>query len=359
MKYHYRHLNIEEREEARGLRENGVSFRKIAEILGRSASTISREFKRNATEKGRYSAHNAQRQYKKRKQQNGQKNKLENEEVLSYVKSKLILYWSPEQISNRAKLEKKAFSVSYSTIYRALDKGLLEKSFKKYMRFRWMYKKETKKRKCKFHNRKSVHERSEIANKRLEIGHWESDSVFGKRNTGALATHVERVSGFLISSRIPNTTSSVFVDATVKAFKKLPKELKKSFTVDNGSEFLQHERLCFETNMDVYFCDPQSPWQRGSNENTNGLLRQFFPKKTSFANIENDLEFAVELINSRPRKRLGWRTPYEVLQSILQGCCTYSDNVQLVISNYFINFSTFISPATQGTVIAQFSSTFG
>ena len=168
-----------------------------------------------------------------------------------------------------------------------------------------------------------ISDRPEIINNRIEVGHWESDTVLGKRNTGCIATHVERVTGYLIAFRLPNLKDDIFRIKTVDVFKKLPAALKKSFTVDNGNEFRSHSELAAQTGMDVYFCDPYSPWQRGSNENTNGLLRQYFPKGTSFKDFCDDyFERVVDLINNRPRKRLGYRTPAEVFYDSFSKCCT-------------------------------------
>jgi IS30 family transposase len=148
---------------------------------------------------------------------------------------------------------------------------------------------------------------------KFQFSHWESDTVFGKRSTGCIGTHVERKSGFLVAFSLPDLQDNAFTKATVEAFKSVPNKLKKSFTVDNGKEFADHENLALQCGMNVFFCDPYSPWQRGTNENTNGLLRQFFPKGSSFKGISDDLEFVVNLLNNRPRKRLGFRTPYEIL----------------------------------------------
>ena len=166
----------------------------------------------------------------------------------------------------------------------------------------------------KIPNTTPISKRPAGAENRSRYGHWESDTVLGMRKTGCFGTHVERKSGYLIAFRIDDRQDNAFNTATIKAFSSVPDKLKKSFTVDNGKEFAAHKELSDATGMKVYFCDPYSPWQRGTNENTNGLLRQFFPKGTSFANISNDdLQHIVDLINNRPRKRLGFRTPLEVL----------------------------------------------
>lgn len=167
----------------------------------------------------------------------------------------------------------------------------------------------------KIPNTVHISQRPKGAKNRSRFGHWESDTVFGTRGTGCFGTHVERKSGFLVAFYLPDRQDNVFNTATVEAFKLLPSSLKKSFTVDHGKEFADHSELSAETGMSVYFCDPHSPWQRGTNENTNGLLRQFFSKKTSLAGVsEEELKRVTALINNRPRKRLGFRTPAEILQ---------------------------------------------
>ncbi|MCM1059066.1 MAG: IS30 family transposase [Eubacterium sp.] len=140
----------------------------------------------------------------------------------------------------------------------------------------------------KIPDRTSIHERLAGAENRSRFGHWESDTVLGKRGTGCIGTHVERKSGYLVAFKIPDRQDKAFTIATVAAFEKILEKLKKSFTVDNGKEFAAHKELAAWTGMKVFFCDPYSPWQRGTNENTNGLLRQFFPKGTSFADISDE-----------------------------------------------------------------------
>lgn len=320
----YTHFNIDEREKARCLLEQGFSIRKIARVLSRSPSSISREFKRNRYKNGSYAAHHAQKLYEKRKKRCGKSPLLLNAPIRAYVLERMELSWTPEQICERAKLENQPFRISYSTIYRAIDSGVLPKQLKKIMRFKWKYKKHSSTdNRGKIPDTISIHHRPNIIDNREELGHWESDSVLGKRKTGCLGTHVERVSGYLVAFYMKDRKDDIFAKLTIKAFEKIPKHLKKSFTVDNGKEFASHKELTRHTNMPVYFCDPHAPWQRGTNENTNGLLRQFYPKGTSLANVTAEqLDDVVNLINNRPRKRLGWKTPAEVFNSIFKKCCT-------------------------------------
>jgi len=321
---HYIHLTINEREDARVFLAQGFSLRAAALKLKRSASTLSRELKRNAYKSGDYTANHAQKLYQRRRHNCGKAPMLTNKDAREHVLERLEWGWSAEQIAGRAKLENESFSISYATIYRAVDSGVLPKQTKKLMRFKWKYKKHkfTEKRGT-IQNTTSIHDRPASIETRLEVGHWESDTVLGKRKTGCFGTHVERKTGYLIAFYLPDRKDHIFNIATAKSFSKVPSLLKKSFTVDNGKEFTHHQELAESTGMNVYFCDPYSPWQRGTNENTNGLLRQFFPKGTSFSGI-SDIRLAsvVQLINNRPRKRFEFKTPNEMLSLDLLGCCT-------------------------------------
>ncbi len=315
---HYTHFTTEERELSRGWLSQGFSFRAIARKLKRSVSSVSREFRRNSYADGTYAAHHADKLYRERRKNCGRKLKLNDEITRKYVIEKMELLWSPEQIAGRAKLDKEPFSISYATIYRALHSNVLPARLKKKTRLMWHYKKhkaDKDDKRGKIPDTLSIHERPLGAENRSRYGHWEGDSVLGKRKTGCLGTHVERISGFLVCFKRKDLHGKDFASATIQAFKNIPDKLKKSLTVDNGKEFLYHKDITAATGMKVYFCDPYSPWQRGTNENTNGLLRQFFPKGTSFAHITDELlAEVVDLINNRPRKRLGFLTPSEVLK---------------------------------------------
>ncbi len=183
----------------------------------------------------------------------------------------MALRWSPEQIAGRAKHDNEPFSISFTTIYRAIDNGILPPQLKKIMRFKWKHKKcKTEDKRGKIPNTTPISVRPAGAKNRTRFGHWESDTVLGQRKTGCFGTHVERKSGFLVAFRIDDRQGNAFNKATIEAFSSIPDNLKKTFTVDNGKEFAAHQALAEATGMKVYFCDPYSPWQRGTNENTNG-----------------------------------------------------------------------------------------
>jgi Transposase and inactivated derivatives, IS30 family len=312
---HYTHLTTEEREKTIAFLALGLSFRAIARKLKRNPSTISREIARNSKKNGEYSSSFAEKKYKARRKLCCRRCLLLNDELYDYVIERMFLNWTPEQIAGRAKLEKYHISFSYSTIYRAINTTLLPIWLRKKMRFRAKYKhKKPYAKRDKIPDTVNISKRPKSIERRKCFGHWESDTILGMRKTGAFATHVERKSGYLIALKLENIRDNIFNKATIQAFIDVPKHIKKTFTVDNGSEFFSHKQLAKETGMKVYFCDPYSPWQRGTNENTNGLLRQFFPKKTSFASVTQALlDHVVYLINHRPRKRLGWKSPAEVL----------------------------------------------
>lgn len=314
---HHTHFTTDERVKSSTLKELGYKNCEIAKFIGKSESAVSREFKRNANPDGSYSPQEADKMYHERRLNCGRKPMLANDdEAREYVEEKLEQGWSPEQISGRVKLEGKRFKLSYNTIYRAFGKGILKKGLKLCLRLKRVKnrKRRADDKRGKIPDTVSIHDRPEAVNKREEVGHWESDTVIGKRGTGCIGTHVERKSGYLAAFKMPDKTSEAFNIGTAALFKHLPEVLKKSFTVDNGKEFYSHKELTEETGMIIYFCDPHRPSQRGSNENTNGLLRQYFPKRSSFKDITDErLAEVVELINNRPRKRLGFKTPAEVL----------------------------------------------
>ena len=313
---HYTHFTTEEREMSRVLKAQGFSIRVIARMLNRSPSSVSREFRRNCYANGEYAAHHADKLYRKRRKNCGRKPKLKEGPARDYVLEKMSLRWSPEQIAGRSKLDNEPFGISFPTIYGGIDSGVLPPQLKKIMRFKWQHKKcKGEDKRGKIPDTTPISKRPAGAENRTRFGHWESDTVLGMRKTGCFGTHVERKSGYLVAFRINDRQDKAFNIATIKAFSAIPDKLKKSFTVDNGKEFAAHKELSEATGMNVYFCDPYSPWQRGTNENTNGLLRQFFPKGTSFADVtDEDLQHFVDMINNRPRKRLNFLTPFEVLK---------------------------------------------
>ncbi len=312
---HYRHFTIDERECLLVYLSQGKKNCEIARLMNRSPSTISREIDRNAPDRSKYSALNAQKAYEKRRKCCVRRYKLAEPALAEKVSELLSIAWSPEQISNRLKHENNIFQISTCTIYRGLECGLLNSELRKKLRIKGRrHHGGRKKSKCGHLDIEyTIHDRPKSVESRQTIGHWESDTVRGAKWTGCIATHVERASRYSVLCKIPDRTAEAFTRATVKAFLKLPKRKRRSFCADHGKEFANHREILQMLSCKVYFADPHAPWQRGTNENFNGLLRQFFPKRTSFAEVtQEDVDAVAKLLNRRPRKCLGWKTPEEV-----------------------------------------------
>ena len=307
----YHHLTIEERELLYGFLQNNLSIRKIAEELGRSPSTISRELKRNRN----YLPIQAQKEYRKRRKRCVRKCLLADPQLEKTVRFFLSsLYWSPEQIANRLKREG-AQTVSTSTIYRALDQGLLRDTLRYYLRIK--YKKHGKAKKNMRCFARKIEDRPEAATGRAELGHWEGDTIVSFRSRTVIATLVDRRSRFLTAGRVPSKDAAEVRSVVVRLLNRTAHPVK-SITFDRGFEFADSAGMENDLDTAVYFAHPHSPWERPTNENTNGLLRQFIPKHTELNNVTDaDLSRFVALINLRPRKCLNWSTPFEVFSDQL------------------------------------------
>lgn len=304
----YNHLTIEERECLMLSRERGESIRQIAKKLGRAPSTVSRELRRNP---GPYRASAAQKQYRCNRRRCVRRTVLADRELHKLVHFLLgYLWWSPEQVSNRLREENTA-QISTSTIYRGLDNGLLQNTLRYYLRIK--YKKIGKAKDCKrICFQRSISLRPEAANLRAEPGHWEGDTVRGSKENDAVVTLVDRYSRFLLCEKVPNRESDTVRRAVVKLLKqaRLP---VRSVTFDQGTEFAENLEMERELGISVYFAHPHSPWERPTNENINGLIRQFIPKRSKVSVLtDDDIWAIVAKLNFRPRKCLGWKTPYEV-----------------------------------------------
>ena len=319
-------LRLEEREEiSRGIAV-GQSIRQIALGLGRAPSTVSREIRRNGGSQ-RYRANRADRSAWKRALRPKPCRLALHRELRWRVAQKLALQWSPEQISGWLKREfptDEDRQISHEAIYRSLfvqTRGVLRKELTAHLRTRRQM------RLPKSHNAGSgqghildmvsIRERPAEAEDRAVPGHWEGDLLTGANDTH-IATLIERHSRFTMLVKLPRKDTTTVVAALAKHVRKLPEELRRSLTWDQGKEMHAHKRFTVATNVQVYFCDPRSPWQRGSNENTNGLVRQYFPRGTNFARISQAHLNAIALrLNQRPRKTLGFETPADKLQAVL------------------------------------------
>ncbi len=302
-------------------KSQNISIRQIAIKLNRHHSSIVRELKRNRW-KNIYVAIHAQTVANKRKVVARKRHPLKNAKVYSYVLNKLRSSWSPEEIAGRLKLDHpkdKSWHICHETIYQYI----YSKKNKERKLWEYLPRKQKKRRKWKgrkahrsrIPDRVSIHLRpAEVDNKKV-FGHWEGDSIVGKAHKNGIHTQVERKTRYLKAQLIDKVNASCTVKAQSNMYRDLPKEAKKSTTVDNGKEFTKHKQF----DLPVYFADPYSSWQRGSNEYHNGLIRRYLPKKTDFSTIPKvELTDILREINNRPRKCLNYYTPKEKFDEELQ-----------------------------------------
>lgn len=314
-------LTLAEREEiSRGV-VAGSSVRAIAAALGRAPSTISREIKRNGGQHG-YRASEADQAAWDRARRPKLCKLVQNRSLARIVAGKLRLAWAPEQIAGWLKRTypgDETYQVSHETIYRSLfiqARGALKKELLQHLRrTRGMRRSRHHTQKTEDHGRitgtVSIRERPASAEDRAVPGHWEGDLLFGGRNS-QIATLVERHTRYVMLAKVDRKDTEAVINALIKQAHKLPSELYKSLTWDRGTEMADHQRFTLATGIHVYFCDPQSPWQRGSNENTNALLRQYFPKGTDLSVYSQaKLNAVARQLNERPRKTLNYETPAE------------------------------------------------
>jgi len=322
------HLSLVEREEiSRGVAV-GDSLRSIGARIGRAPSTISRELARNGGRDG-YRAHRADRAAIRRARRPKPSKLATNPGLRQVVEDLLEEWWSPQQVARwlrRAYPEDQEMWVSHETIYLSLfiqGKGALRRELTDCLRTGRAYRRPKTKRapsgKGQIVDPVMISERPAEVEDRAVPGHWEGDLLMGKRMT-AIGTLVERRSRYVMLFALPDgNTAQEVRTALAETVQRLPEHLWQSLTWDQGKEMAQHAQFSVDTGIQVYFCDPKSPWQRGSNENTNGLLRQYFPKGTDMALLtQADLDKAAHSLNGRPRQTLDWMTPSEKLAEVLQ-----------------------------------------
>ena len=317
----YNHFTLFEREFLQKSLEFGKSFRNIAKSLGRSPSSISREVKRNwSKKKKRYHPWRAQVAYMVRRKNCHRKYVLfKNNDILEFTLKGLKQFWSPEVIAGRWNKEHDV-KLGFRSIYRAVRKNLLPGIDPK-THFRRRGKRTVNQVKSyTTYFEPSIHQRPRIVEERGRIGDFEGDTVYGSVGKGYLVTAIDRKSRYLIAAIAEDKSIEKTNKAFEEAFKTLPKETPiKTMTLDNGSEFVGFREIEKRVGIEIYFADTHSPWQRGSNENINGVLRFFFPKGTNFKEVTTQqLHEVVELINNRPRKCLDFLSPKEFLLK----CCT-------------------------------------
>ena len=324
----YRRLSCQERERISRWLVRKKSMRWIARKLERSASTISREIGAGSRNRWTYRATIAEKRSRRnaRKRKKGKFKLALNTSLRRYVHAKLRLHWSPEQIVQSLMLEyprSKSMRVSAEAIYAylfVLPRGELKRELlaclrrKHKRRHRRLLRAESPRQ---IENMLSIEERPKEVADRTIPGHWEGDLLIGKNRQSAMGTLVERTTRAVILIRLKDKTAEEVRKAFARAAKKLPKEMRLSLTYDQGREMAQHRLFTQATEMKVYFAHPASPWERGTNENTNGLLRDFWPKGTDFNKLSSYQTKRVQhLLNGRPRKTLNWLTPYEAFKNL-------------------------------------------
>lgn len=305
------------------------NFSEIGKRIGRPASTISREVIGDVRIKLRsYSAIRSQERADLNKSRRGRKKKLEvNLKLKEYIYEKLKDEWSPEEIANRLKIDYSrdmTMRISHEAIYQhiyCLPRGELKKELIKGLR---QQKKKRLSRENIYYRRQkikdiiSISERPKEVEGRIVPGHWEGDLIVGKEHKSAIGTLVERTTRLTLIVALKDKNAFAVRKAFAKEFKRIPKQFRKTLTYDRGTEMAEHKLFTKDTKIKVYFADPYSPWQRGTNENTNGLIRQYFPKGTDFNQISKEqLKRVEEKLNSRPRKALKYYTPSEKFYSLI------------------------------------------
>lgn len=312
----YGTLTRDIRSQIYALKTSGMSLRGIAKIVGRDASTISREIKRNTGGKG-YRYKQADEKAIERRHKASSQNKKLTLELMGYIEEKLREKWSPEQISGRLKLER-GTSISHETIYQYVWANK-RSGGDLYKHLRHSGKKYNKRsavsagRGC-IPNRVDISERPEVVEQKARLGDWEGDTIIGAKHQGAIVSYVDRCSKFTVLKKVANKTAELIVQATRE---KLGQGLPVlTITYDNGKEFSAHADIAQALKAQCYFAKPYHSWERGLNEHTNGLVRQYFPKKADFNTVtDSDVQLVALAINNRPRKVLNYRTPLEVLHN--------------------------------------------
>ena len=322
----FKHLTIEEREKIQELLWQKTSIRTIARVINRSPSSVVREIKRNKPPlRILYTPRLANERALRKRQSRGRKLRLKSSFIRRYVVAGLKARLSPEQISGRLKLEYPHESISHEAIYRYIysfvhqeGRGLLKKHYhdlRPYLKRRHKRRGQRGMRSVQRIFRPkgpSIDDRPQDVETRKTIGHWEGDSMVSRQSKVGLNTLVERKTGLVFITKIENGTAEKTKEAVTKRLAPLPKEMRRTITSDNGTENALYDEVQEILNINWYFAHPYHSWERGTNENTNGLIRYYFPKGTDFARISDETIQAVEsALNNRPRKRLGWRTPLE------------------------------------------------
>jgi transposase, IS30 family len=308
------HLTVEERDRIVYLRHQGANQKEIATAMGRCPSTISRELRRNCSGGG-YHAAQAQRESERRRRERPIERKMDDPEINCVVRAGLGQDWSPEQIAGRMKQahpDSSDHRVSPQTIYTWIEQDEAREHWKSHLRRRGK-RPNRRKNMVLTGDAARIANRPEVIEERLRLGDFEGDTVLGPPGTGGVATLVDRKSRFTIVVQIKSKNADHVHHKLKQRLKELDEEHRHSITFDNGTEFARCHRLEKHLGLKLYFADPGCPHQRGTNENTNGLIRQYFPKGTDFRDFtHHDVRSVENLLNNRPRECLGFRTPAEV-----------------------------------------------
>lgn len=325
-------FTLSEREELSRLLSQGFTFVAIGKLLLKDRKTISSEVSRAGMDRHAYRAHKAHFHARQEKRKQGRKRKIDhNPELKQFLFDKLKERWSPDQIAKTLKglyPDKESMRVSHETIYTyiyVLPRGSLKKELLGYLRQQKKYRRRQGKNQPKNEEKRgqipemiSIEERPKEIEDRIIPGHWEGDLLMGKYKRSALGTLVERATRTTILVPLANKDAKSVRRAFAREMKKLPTQMKGSLTYDQGKEMSEHKLFTRDTKIKVYFAHPGSPWERGTNENTNGLIRQFFPKGTEFDKVSRrKIKWAQGLLNGRPRRSLNYRTPYEVFNELI------------------------------------------
>jgi IS30 family transposase len=319
----YKHLSQEERELIANLLSEGSSLGDIAKTVGRDKSSISRELKRNSPpERRRYVPCRAHARACERKTEANKHERLKNDLVRQYVKDGLVKGWSPEQISGRIQIDHPGQAIHHEAIYQYIYHPQNPNRLEMIQLLRRAHKKRRNKsigrkvRKTTIPNRNPIDARPKSVESRRHYGHWEGDSLISRKSKVALNTLVERKTRLVLITKLPRKSAAETNRAVIGRLKKLPAKGRQTLTLDNGTENAKHEALSAKLGIRCYFARPYASWERGTNENTNGLIRWYLPKGTDFRTITSEQIARIEyLLNSRPRKCLGYKTPAEVAAS--------------------------------------------
>jgi len=332
MDIQFKRLSEKEREEISRQLACGEKQADIARTLGRSPSTISREIREGSCNRYTYRALKAERRARRRAaaRKAGKRKLALNHRLWAYVVAKLRLEWSPDQIAKTLEQEYPtdttmhiAPDTIYTTVY-VLPKGALKKELlsclrRGHKRRRHRKRADQPKLERKLTDMVLIDKRPPAVNERVVPGHWEGDLLIGKNRQSAMGSLTERTTRTTILVPLKNRTALEVRKAFVRELKKIPKQMRLTLTYDQGREMAEHQLFAKQTKMQVFFAHPGAPWERGTNENTNGLIRQYFPKGTDFSKISRrEIKWAQNRLNGRPRKVLGYQTPYEVFNKLLR-----------------------------------------